>query len=200
MVTSNPDRIEYSLEIREKLFSDICSEAEFNVDFCVRIVSSCLIATLGLIGNSGAVIIGAMLLAPLMLPLRGVALGALEGKIEVIWKSLQAIILGTVIALLLAIIVARLYGTETYDYQSIEIFSRTRPGINDLCLAIIAGAVGGYAAVNPKFSDTAAGTAIAVALMPPICMETRINNRFRRQYKLTAVLDRVQEIEPESPT
>ena len=161
----------YPQKNQKELHSIICSEAEINLDFCVRIVSSCLIATLGLISNSGAVIIGAMLLAPLMLPLRGVALGALEGNVEVIWKSVQTILLGTAITLLLAFGVARLFGLETFEPVSMsEIFSRTRPGITDLCIAIIAGAVGGYAAVNPKFSDTAAGTAIAVALMPPICV------------------------------
>lgn len=148
----------------------ISSEAEINLDFQVRIVSSCLIASLGLISNNGAVIIGGMLLAPLMLPLRGIALGSLEGNLELIGKSFQTIVLGTVIAWFLALVAARLYGLETIDLESIEIFSRTRPEINDLCIAIIAGAVGGYAAVNPKFSDTVAGTAIAVALMPPICV------------------------------
>ena len=65
-------------DIRKQLQQELLNEAELDTEFLFLTVSACIIASLGLLMNSAAVIIGAMLIAPLMLPLRGLALGMLD--------------------------------------------------------------------------------------------------------------------------
>ena len=81
-----------------QLHQELSTDAICNTNYVVLIISSCLIATFGLISNSTAVIIGAMLVAPLMLPLRGLAFSACEGDLKLfrraIFSILGAVILG----------------------------------------------------------------------------------------------------------
>ncbi|MFN3927063.1 MAG: DUF389 domain-containing protein [Pseudanabaenaceae cyanobacterium] len=141
-------------------------EARFDVPFLVLIVGSCIIASLGLLSNSAAVIIGAMVVAPLMLPIRALAFAAIEGDILLFRQGLVSIILGTLTALVLAWLIG---GIADIDYGS-EIFARSRPNLLDLGIAITAGGISAYAIIEPKVSPTVAGTGIAVALMPPVCV------------------------------
>ncbi|MFZ9736431.1 MAG: DUF389 domain-containing protein [Prochlorotrichaceae cyanobacterium] len=150
-------------QLRQNLLED----GSPNPNFFVLIFSSCLIASFGLIGNSAAVIIGAMIIAPLMLPLRSLAFGALEGDLVLFRQSAISLICGTVIGITLS------WGLGTIvdlpEFGS-EVLARTRPNLIDLGIAIVAGMIAGYAKVQPKLSDALAGTAIAVALMPPLCV------------------------------
>lgn len=66
------------------------------------IVGDCAIATFGLLSNSAAVIIGAMIVAPLMLPIRGLAFAVLAGNVVLVRKSVTAIVTGTLVAVVLA--------------------------------------------------------------------------------------------------
>lgn len=149
--------------LREKLREDSTP----NFTFFVLILSSCLIASFGLIGNSTAVIIGAMIVAPLMMPLRSLAFGALEGDLVLFRQSVVALIGGTLAGIFLS------WGLGTIvdlpEFGS-EVLARTKPNLIDLGIAIVAGMIAAYAQVEPKLSDTLAGTAIAVALMPPLCV------------------------------
>lgn len=145
----------------------LLEESTINTVYIVLIVGSCIIATLGLLSNSAAVIIGAMIIAPLMLPIRGVAFGALEGNIILFRKSVAAIIVGTIISITLAWIIGEFVALPQFGS---EIISRSRPTLLDLGIAVAAGGISGFAKVQPKISESLAGTAIAVALMPPICV------------------------------
>jgi uncharacterized membrane protein len=69
---------------------DLLEESTLDLNYLVLILGSCVIATLGLLSNSAAVIIGAMIIAPLMLPIRGLAFGALEGNVVLFRKGLMA--------------------------------------------------------------------------------------------------------------
>lgn len=93
------------LKLRESLLQD----AELNQNYLVLIVSSCLIATFGLLINSTAVIIGAMIIAPLMSPLRGLSFGTLEGDIRLLRSSFLSIALGTLLAIA--------YGDSLREYR-----------------------------------------------------------------------------------
>ena len=149
------------------LHESLQQEAELSQNYIVLIISSCLIATFGLISNSAAVIIGAMIIAPLMLPLRGLAFAALEGSVKLFRNSLISIAVGTGASVLMAGLIGRLIGIPEFGS---EVLSRTQPNLVDLGIAVVAGGVSGFAKVRPQVSDTLAGTAIAVALMPPICV------------------------------
>jgi uncharacterized hydrophobic protein (TIGR00271 family) len=120
-----------------------------------------------LLANSTAVIIGAMIVAPLMLPIRGLAFGALTGNGMLFRRGLVAVIVGTGLAVILAWILGKLVGISNFGS---EVLARSEPTLLDLGIAVAAGAISGYAKMQPKVSGSLAGTAIAVALMPPVCV------------------------------
>ncbi|NEP56112.1 MAG: DUF389 domain-containing protein [Symploca sp. SIO2G7] len=154
-------------EQEQRLYQDLVQDASWNTNYVALTLSSCIIATLGLISNSTAVIIGAMLVAPLMLPLRGLAFGALEGEVNLFRQSLLAIAGATLIAVCLSCLLGLVTGIPEFGS---EVQARIRPNLVDLGIAITAGAISGFAKIRPGISDALAGTAIAVALMPPLCV------------------------------
>lgn len=151
----------------KKLHRELWLDASWNTNFIVFTISACLIATFGLISNSTAVIIGAMLIAPLMLPLRAMAFAALEGDFPLFRKGLFSIIGATIMAFLLSNIAGHL--VDLPEFGS-EVLARTQPNLVDLAIAVVAGGISAFAKVRKGVSDAVAGTAIAVALMPPLCV------------------------------
>jgi uncharacterized hydrophobic protein (TIGR00271 family) len=145
----------------------LLEESTLDINYIVLILGSCVIAALGLLSNSAAVIIGAMIVAPLMLPIRGLAFGGLEGNVVLFRKSLTAIVVGTLVAIVLAWSVGSLVRLPEFGS---EVLARSKPTLLDLGIAVAAGGISGFAKVQPKVSGTLAGTAIAVALMPPLCV------------------------------
>lgn len=151
----------------DQLQTELLAESTPDLAYLILIVGSCAIATFGLLSNSAAVIIGAMIVAPLMLPIRGLAFGALQGNVILFRKGLIAVAIGTLLAVALAGCLGLLVGIPSYGN---EILSRSEPTLLDLGIAVAAGGISGYAKIQPKISGSLAGTAIAVALMPPICV------------------------------
>lgn len=141
--------------------------SELNVDFIVLLSGSALIATLGLFQNSPAVVIGAMIIAPLMRPLVCLSLVTLTADTKLLLKALATLIAGTVTAVFLAFVCAQIFRSlEMTD----EILARTHPTLLDLGVAIFAGAIGAYCQSKENLADSLAGVAIAVALVPPLCV------------------------------
>ncbi|NJR62338.1 MAG: DUF389 domain-containing protein [Cyanobacteria bacterium CRU_2_1] len=151
----------------QQLQTDLLMEATLDAPYLALIVGSCAIATFGLLANSTAVIIGAMIIAPLMLPIRGLAFGALQGEILLFRKGIIAVGVGTLLAVAISFSLGKLVGIPSYGS---EVLARSEPTLLDLGIAVVAGGISGYAKVQPKISGSLAGTAIAVALMPPICV------------------------------
>lgn len=144
----------------------LLEESTLDFNYLVLILGSCAIATFGLLSNSTAVIIGAMIVAPLMLPIRGLAFGALEGNVVLFRKGLIAIAVGTLVAIVLACLLGFLVRLPEFGS---EVFARSKPTLLDLGIAVAAGGISGFAKVQPKISGTLAGTAIAVALYASDC-------------------------------
>ncbi len=151
----------------EEMQLGLLEESTLDIKYLVLIVGSCAIATFGLISNSVAVIIGAMIVAPLMLPIRGLAFAALAGNVVFFRKSVTALVTGTLVAVVLAWLIGFLLRVPEFGS---EVLSRSEPTLLDLGIAIAAGGISGFAKIEPKISSSLAGTAIAVALMPPICV------------------------------
>ncbi|HIK53852.1 MAG TPA: DUF389 domain-containing protein [Synechococcales cyanobacterium M55_K2018_004] len=154
------------LEVSQ-LQAELIEESALNFPFLVLIVSSCAIATFGLLANSTAVIIGAMIIAPLMMPIRGLAFGALKGHPYLFRQGLISLFVGTVVALAIAWVLGRVVGLSNFGS---EVMARSEPTLLDLGVAVAAGGISAYAKFQPKIAGSLAGTAIAVALMPPICV------------------------------
>ncbi len=150
-----------------KLRESLIEESKLTPNYLVLTLGSCLLSTFGLIINSVAVIIGAMIIAPLMLPLRGFAFATLEGDTELLRRSFFSIIFATFLSIFCSAIVGIIIALPEFGD---EILSRTQPTLIDLLIAIVAGGISGYAKIRPSVGDAIPGTAIAVALMPPICV------------------------------
>ncbi|MEA5592816.1 TIGR00341 family protein [Rivularia sp. UHCC 0363] len=153
--------------VLKELQDNLQLESTINSNYLILIFASCAIAAFGLLSNSAAVIIGAMIIAPLMLPIRGLAFGALEGDLKLFRIAFHAVAVGSAIAIFLAWIIGLLSGISSYGS---EIYARSQPNLLDLAIAIVAGGISGYAKVQPKIESSLAGTAISVALMPPLCV------------------------------
>jgi uncharacterized hydrophobic protein (TIGR00271 family) len=156
----NPEKVQ---SLHQKLSYD----SSWSTDFILCTIAACLIATFGLLSNSTAVIIGAMIVAPLMLPLRGLAFSACEGDLNLFKKAILSIIGATLLSLFLSSTIAKIASLP--DMGS-EIIARTQPNLIDLGIAITAGGISGIGKIREGISETLAGTAIAVALMPPLCV------------------------------
>lgn len=142
-------------------------DAALSRNYVVLTLASCVIATLGLIENSVAVIIGAMIVAPLIEPIQAFAFAALDGDAALVRKSVAKAVVGV----LIAVGASWALGTAiSVPATGAEVLARTRPNVLDLAIAIAAGAVAGFAKVRPSIGNAIAGTAIAVALMPPLCV------------------------------
>ena len=102
-----------------------------------------------------------------MSPIRSVAFGILEGDLELAVTGLKALGVGTLVSVALSAFLGLGSGFLAYGT---EVLARSSPTLLDLGIAIAAGGISGYAKVQPKLSSTLAGTAIAVALMPPLCV------------------------------
>jgi uncharacterized hydrophobic protein (TIGR00271 family) len=151
----------------QQLQTELIDESKLDLSYLILIVGSCAIATFGLLSNSTAVIIGAMIIAPLMLPIRGLAFGALAGNIILFRCGITSLVLGSLLAIAIAYCLGLLVGISSFGS---EVLARGKPTLLDLGIAVAAGGISGYAKVEPKISGSLAGTAIAVALMPPICV------------------------------
>ncbi|MBE9006924.1 TIGR00341 family protein [Fortiea sp. LEGE XX443] len=151
----------------QQMVCELFEESTPNKEYLILIIGSCAIATFGLLSNSAAVIIGAMIIAPLMLPIRGLAFGALVGNVSLFRQGVVAVLFGTFLALLISSTIGWLVNLPSFGS---EVLSRAKPNLLDLGIAVAAGGISGYAKVNTKISATLAGTAIAVALMPPVCV------------------------------
>ncbi|ACK66840.1 conserved hypothetical protein [Rippkaea orientalis PCC 8801] len=158
-----------SPETLDQLRQELLEESQLDTNFLVLTLSSCLIASLGLLIDSAAVIIGAMIIAPLMLPLRTLALGTLDTYEQLLRTSLLTLIIGTLVSIVVSAIVGAIFGLPAASFGS-EILARTQPNLADLGIAIAAGGVSGFAKIRGNISDALPGTAIAVALMPPLCV------------------------------
>ncbi|NWF61565.1 MAG: DUF389 domain-containing protein [Fischerella sp.] len=151
----------------EQMEIELLAESALDLPYLILIVGSCVIATFGLLSNSAAVIIGAMIVAPLMLPIRGLAFGALQGNMLLFRKGIIAVGAGTIIAVAIAYTLGMFVSLPSFGS---EVLARSEPTLLDLGIAVAAGGISGYAKIEPKVSGSVAGTAIAVALMPPICV------------------------------
>ena len=127
---------------------------------------SCGIAMLGLLQNSAAVIIGAMLISPLMGPIIELGMGLATFDLRSIRDALKSLSVGVLLSLLVA--AGIVYFSPLQDATP-EILARTEPTFFDLLIAIFSGLAGAYATVTRK-GEMIVGVAIATALMPPLAV------------------------------
>lgn len=135
------------------------------IDFWVMIALATAIAALGLLLNSPAVIIGAMLIAPFMNAILGIGLSIVMGDLQFLLRALSTTVRGALLAILMGFLMTLIVpGAAPTD----EILIRANPTLLDLAVALAAGAAAAYATCRPDVSAALAGVAIAAALDPPL--------------------------------
>lgn len=152
---------------RSQVYSQMRHAARADVDFYAFISLSSAIAILGLLLNSAAVIIGAMLVAPLMSPILATAQGIVQGSLRMIQRAGATTFKGTSVSIGVATAITALLPDLNPTEQ---ILARTSPNLLDLGVALAAGGVAAWAVSRASGAAALPGVAIAVALVPPLCV------------------------------
>lgn len=164
---------ELPLDERARIFDELFFEDERRVPYLWRfvalIVFSTAIASLGLMNDSAAVVIGAMLIAPLMTPILGLGAATVQAWTARQLESLGIIFGGALLAVGVGWIAARLLPELDADVTLPgELLARTGPNLLDLGIAVAAGAAGAYVLIRKEAGSALPGVGIAVALVPPL--------------------------------
>jgi uncharacterized hydrophobic protein (TIGR00271 family) len=147
------------------LFLLLRDNAQAPSHYIALMVLSVVVASFGLFLSSAAVIIGAMVLAPLMAPIISLAMGLLRGDRTLLDRALLTIGIGVLLALGTAALIALII---PIDRITPEMAGRLHPNLLDLGVAIASGIAGGYAHARESIMKSLPGVAIAVALVPPL--------------------------------
>jgi len=153
-------------EDRLQLFERLQNGSRLNMDFVMLIALSTAIASFGLLQNSTAVVIGAMLVAPLMTPLLGAGMGLVQGNIVLVKDAIRSVILGIALSLLVSGAIG--FFTPHAHTLTSEMLARGQPNLLDLIVAIFSGVAAAYALARPGMLEALPGVAIAAALIPPL--------------------------------
>ena len=150
---------------RIDLFDRLLAGASLSADFLVLMGFAAAIATLGLLQDSTAVVIGAMVVAPLMTPLIGAGLSLVQGNGRLFRRALTTMATGVGVALGVSVLITAVVPVDTL---TLEVLRRGEPTLLDLAVALISGAAAAYAMARPNVGGALAGVAIAAALVPPL--------------------------------
>lgn len=138
--------------------------------FWVLLLLAAIIATAGVVSDSTATVIGAMIVAPLMTPILGVALGLVLAERSPLIRSMLLVVLGALLVIAVGYAISAL-GHSADDYLSnSQVQARINPRLIDLLAALATGMVGAFALVRSDISDTLPGVAIAISLVPPLAV------------------------------
>lgn len=148
---------------REELYSNIEKSARLNSTYVILVVLSTIVVAIGLLEDNVAVVIGAMVIAPLLGPNIALALATALGDTELIWKSLKTGTIGFVVALGLSILIGELWHL---NFDSRELLARTDVGLDSIALALAAGAAA-VLSISTGLPSVLVGVMVAVALLPP---------------------------------
>jgi uncharacterized hydrophobic protein (TIGR00271 family) len=149
---------------RSLILASVARDARLDKKFLLLTILAAMIATLGLLQSSTAVVIGAMLVSPLMGPIMGIGFGLATLETNLIRRSLVTLAAGMAVAILVAMLVIWL--SPVKDVTP-ELRARTQPTLLDLGVAVVGGIAGVYAIMR-KLSGVMVGVAIATALVPPL--------------------------------
>lgn len=156
-------------EHRAKLVDRLNSNSQFDFDFVALMSLATLIAALGLARNSGAVVIGAMLVAPLMTPLVAIGLALVQANQRLLKDGIKSVLLGFAVALLIGVVTGACIKLAAPGHEvSQQMLARNAPNMLDLIVALASGVAAAYAMGRPHLVSALPGVAIAAALVPPI--------------------------------
>lgn len=138
--------------------------------FIVLLTLATIIATAGIIANSTATVIGAMIVAPLMTPIMATTAALTMGQVNRATRSLALVGFGVIFVIGLSALLGWLYSGVVDFRLNPQITGRVSPTMVDLIAALASGAAGAFCMSREDISDSLAGVAIAISLVPPLCV------------------------------
>jgi uncharacterized hydrophobic protein (TIGR00271 family) len=156
--------------MQDKLLFDRIPVRDRYVRFIILIGLSTIISAYGVLADSTATVIGAMIVAPLMTPIMAVSLSIITGDGRNIVRSTLVVAAGAAMVAGFSILLAAIIPGHLSVTSNAQVTSRVTPGLIDWVIALAAGAAGAFATSREDVSDTLPGVAIAVSLVPPLAV------------------------------
>lgn len=159
--TNNNDELLDKKDVIDDLIEDI----DLSRSYVLELLFASIIVIFGLLIDSTAIVIGAMLISPIFLPVLGIAMGIISNKENVLRKSLVMLGLSMVGVFTLAFVLTNITPIDTTTQ---EILARANPTILDLFIALASACIGILAFFDNKIASSSAGVAISISLLPPL--------------------------------
>lgn len=153
-----------------KLFYEGDRRRPYLERFFVLLILATIIATAGIIGDSTATVIGAMIVAPLMTPIMATAAALIMGNMSRAFDRLLLVLIGVLVVVFLSWLVGILYRGYISFPNNSQIVARISPSLIDLVAALASGAAGAFCLSRDDIADSLPGVAIAISLVPPLCV------------------------------
>lgn len=149
---------------REELYEDLSRSSKLTMVYMLMVALSTIVAAIGIIRNDVAIIVGAMVIAPLLGPNMGLSLAAALGDRDLARQALKATGTGVTIASVFSVAMGMVI---KFDPGVQAIVQRTQPSLSDIALALAAGTAGALAFTS-GVPSVVVGVMVAVALLPPL--------------------------------
>jgi uncharacterized hydrophobic protein (TIGR00271 family) len=161
----------YLQAFEAKLFVEGAQTNRRLLNFFALLFMASVIATYGVLSDSTATVIGAMIVAPLMEPIMALTAAVVMGSPRRVWRSLALAIAGILSVILFSILLTWIVPDFTISFtKNGELASRISPGLYALLTALGAGAAGAFIISRAEIADSMGGVAIAISLVPPLCV------------------------------
>jgi uncharacterized hydrophobic protein (TIGR00271 family) len=168
----DPDREHHKPlpNLEDDVFLHVGATNAKSTRFWVQLVLASVIAAGGVIGDSTAAVIGAMIIAPLATPIYGLALAAVVGDRRALRSSLGLLVGGIAVNILIGVLIGMITVNRMPIAVNPQIVGRTAPTILDLVVAVATGVAGSFALARRDVADILAGVAIAISLVPVLAV------------------------------
>lgn len=167
-VAGKGPRPDAAQRVSEQLFFETSTAVARTARFGLLMLFASVISAVGVLADSTAVVIGAMLIAPLINPMMGMALSMVMGWPARLTRSAALVLGGTAVAVGTGWLLAGVLDLAIDLEANTQITSRSSPGLADLLVAVAAGAGGAYALSRDDVSSSLPGVAVSIALVPPL--------------------------------
>ncbi|WP_159923066.1 TIGR00341 family protein [Rhodococcus sp. WAY2] len=155
-------------ELDDRLNLDDGDRAAKRSGFWIMLTLSGIIAVAGVVGDSTATVIGAMIVAPLSTPILGIGLGIATGRGRLVSRSAFYVLCGLALVVALGFVFAQVLPNPANVLTNSQVVGRTSPNLTDLAAALATGLAGAIAVTRRDVGDVLPGVAIAISLVPPL--------------------------------
>lgn len=163
-----PTQRQTAAEVTEALDLGSGDRAGKRSGFLIMLTLAGIIAIAGVLTDSTATVIGAMIIAPLGTPILAIGLGIVTGHLSMVVRSIMWVLLGLVIVIVLGLAFSLFVATPESLETNSQVLGRTSPSFMDLVAALATGFAGGFAMCRKDLSAVLPGVAIAISLVPPL--------------------------------